>query len=377
MSNFYSPLEVLKGIADGASLLKGKSPTDFAKACRVEPLVLVDERIMHYQQLSLVMGATLDLFTGYYAQAANTILNVKSVEIMSKLEQLNPNRDAADAFIGMGMDYLEKSVSTEGLHLAAVQTHTMALPFANQKIGMEAFDPVSISMEDGKYANGNVVISTKELQESVALGVGKMIGLTVTDAKNVQHNVYINVRLVPAPTSAATIVDILSLGSEDNSLNQRIKLWRANQIEFFSDLVLCQDLIDKHRQSLLNDKGGSYRAIMERKRNSTLAAIATRKVSLGAASNIMVVSEQSVKDFQRRLGVSLGDFKARERIFEEVYVMLLVVVDPEWDAVTIYHRGLKEASSFRVSDLKTAGKGGNQDLTEIFKALLQGNAPSI
>lgn len=383
-TNFYTPLEIAKQVAQGSAILTGRSPTDIANMCRVEPMVLVDERILHLSDLPNILSTVLDLFTCYYSQALNVMLNVNAIEVLRRIESLNPNRDAANAFIGLGWDYLEKA-STESLSPDSRQSYSKVLPGTTSQPGLEAY---GTSLESG-FINGNAEVSTKDLRELGSLAVGKVIGVKYSQRSNTvdasgksskeqqEGSLFITVRLTPAPTAPSTVVDILSIGAEDNSLGQRVKLWRAGQIEFLRDLVWCQDLIEANRKRLLNDRNGSYQAIMDRKRGNIMAAVATGQVSLGAASNILVVSEQSVKDYTRKHGMPISDFKTRERIFDETYTMLLVVVEPEWNSVTIYTRGTKEGATWRFTDLKKASNNNGADLTDIFKAMKDGFAPSI
>lgn len=380
MTSFINPLEIAQKISQGSAILKGKSPVDIANACRVEPMCLVDERILHWTHLPVVMQTNLDLFTGYWAQAANALLNVTAIETMKVLDALNPNRDAANAFIGLGWDYLEKA-STESLSAAAKDSYKCTLPSPVKLWGLDAYTKES---NEKATINGQAQIDIKELKEVANLAVGKMFTIRSTTKvregdKDVVVNepMYVTVRLLPAPTGASTIVDILSLNAEDLSITHRIKLWNMGQIEFINGVILMQDVIDNHRKALLNDKNGHYREIMSRRRNATGAALATGRVSIGAASNIIITCEQTLKDFQRRTGLSFDDFKTRQNVFDETYAMIVTVIDPDWETVNVYVRDRKEVATYRIADLKSANRGSGADVTEIMKAFIQGNNARI
>ncbi|QBX32247.1 virion structural protein [Pseudomonas phage PA1C] len=63
----------------------------------------------------------------------------------------------------------------------------------------------------------------------------------------------------------------------------------------------------------------------------------------------------------------LEDPNTRRKIFDNSYLLMLIVVDERWQRVTIYHRGVDIASSFRIDEVKMAEKSKGQDITEIFK----------
>ena len=73
----------------------------------------------------------------------------------------------------------------------------------------------------------------------------------------------------------------------------------------------------------------------------------------------------------------LKDFNFREKIFKKSYQMLLVVVDTNWERVTIYTRSIEHASQHSIKELKAAGGKKDIDITEILNAYKMGSAPSI
>jgi hypothetical protein len=56
--------------------------------------------------------------------------------------------------------------------------------------------------------------------------------------------------------------------------------------------------------------------------------------------------------------------------------MIIAVVDPEWDQVTLYFNGIASHSTFSIRSLKS-GKDKGPDIADIMKSLFEGSAPSF
>lgn len=151
-------------------------------------------------------------------------------------------------------------------------------------------------------------------------------------------------------------------------------MWRAGQLQFIRDIVMMQDLIDEHKKLLNKDTSGVYAEIMRRRRNNSVSEILTGNVSIGAASNIVVISKRTAQAVERMGNGRLSDFAFRQAIFNDSYVLLLFVVDEELERVTIYHRDNKIPTQMSLKELKNSNKGSGPDVMEILKAYQLGSA---
>src|SRR5690606_15487449 len=129
--------------------------------------------------------------------------------------------------------------------------------------------------------------------------------------------------------------------------------------------IFCQDLIDDHRRNLLRDKSGNYQRTLERRNKNRLTAVITGTPSLATASNLYVISEQTAKELENKIGGKLMDFKTRESVFKETYGMILTVVDTEWEQVTMFHRSIDAPTMFSIKELKRINRGTGPDVMEI------------
>ena len=161
------------------------------------------------------------------------------------------------------------------------------------------------------------------------------------------------------------------------SVKERWYQWRSGQIEFFRDLVLCQDLIDEHKKNLMKDKEGYYDAILRRRANNAASSILSQNASVATASNIVVVSADTITKLELSINGSIKNFKVRQKIFETTYLMLMAVVDKQWERVTFYHRGIPDATTVRLADMKIANKNTGPNVLDILNAFKAGSAPAF
>ena len=68
----------------------GSSLVDITQSARVEPLCIVDARLVNQEFMSDVMQTALSLFTAYYMQAVEIITNINDISVAQRLQSLNP-----------------------------------------------------------------------------------------------------------------------------------------------------------------------------------------------------------------------------------------------------------------------------------------------
>lgn len=355
MINYINPLDLASKVMEGANLLKAGSLTDIAKASRIEPIVLIDETIVHLPYMSDVMQTLNSIFSGYWLQALEAVTGeVYGAQTLKILDQVNPNREGS-------LGVIAKQVYDRA---GGLESYTLQLPRPDKVGSLEQY-----GIED----------NSKILRETANLAVGKLFNVTFGQGDQ-KHTMPVTVRLIPAPTGSQTIVDILAINGKDDSIGERYHQWRAGSISLIGDLILGMDLIKEHRNALVRDTNGHYREILSRQRKNRLAAIATGKASIAAASNILITSSATVREFERKTAIRMSDAKARQRVFEDSYAILIAEIDASYEVVTIYHRDNASPSEYSVKELQAANRGnggGGADIFKIFEAFKVGNVPAL
>lgn len=384
---------------------RADSLVKYTKVTRVEPVTLVDAKAVHLPYTHDVLQTLNSIFAGYYLQAVAISVNVGKIDVVRLLDKVNPSRDPME---NAGM-FIGDILSEEAYHYA--------LPVPGMRTGLEAY--YSEEAKGGNQRGGrptplfgmrdaNVNIDAdveinntrtqtnttinearapgtgagfgrdtiKAASEVANLSVGKLLEVQIEQG-NHKATIPVAVRLIVSSIGSENLVHILSVGSKDKSVKERYHGWRSGQLEFIKDTILCQDLIDDHRKTLMNDKSGMYQQTLDRRNKNKLSAILSAAPSVATASNLVVLTSETARQLESVSNGRLKDFKFRQNIFKDTYVMLMVVIDPAFEQITIYTRDLEQAMTVSTKEIKSANKGTGPDVAEILKAYQLGTSPSI
>jgi hypothetical protein len=347
------------------SFYNTKSLADVTRLARVEPITVVSKDLITVEYLPDILSTLLNIFAAYYLQAAALSARVDKTEIIKTLDRLNPDRDSS------GFLYITESIKDVG---------TLVLENYKYKL------PVALEAEDingDEHPDYDSVSSSSRnlipLTEVSNLAVGKIIEVTFETGEKdkTAFTLPMSIRLVPAILSNSSVNKILTLKVEDNSVVERYHSWRAGRIKFIQDLIFCQDLIDEHKKALMNDEAGTYSEIISRVNSAKKYGVITGNPSLVSASNLFVISEEVAAEVEASLGGKLSNPNIRKKAFENTYAMIIVVVDREWQRITIYTRGISSSANYSIKDIKLASKGKGVDIADILKSFTAGSPPTF
>lgn len=370
---------------------RADSLVKLTQVSRVEPITMIDSRLRVTPYLGDVLQSLVSLFSGYYLQAIAIQANVGAINTVRLLDQLNPSRsgDSLLRITGLGLEceMLEPAFYNFGLPrknatfgLEAYGMSELEARFALESINL-GFEAEAPSTGDGKDESKGMKAQfgkdfAKDIIQNAPLSVGKMLEVSISDqGKTAVFPV--TVRLLSTLVDDSVLAHILSDGAKNITWKERWHAWRAGELEFWRDLVLATDLVDEHRKVLLKDKSGAYEEILNRRRGNVSKSITSGTPSLATASNLMVISDQTAKDVERKLHGRLADPQLRDKIFKMSYLMILTVVDVDKELVTFYHRGIAIPTQVSVKELKVSNKGNGQDIGDILMKLLAGKSPIL
>lgn len=397
-------LQAVGNIQDILRSARGDSIVEYTRTTRVEPVVYVDAGLVHLEYMSDVMQTLCALFSAYYLQAFSLSVNVGSIDTVKLLDRLNPERDpllSASGVITAGL---------QGLGILATEAYAFGLPSPEGRSGLAVYgdnakpldtvlkrpvlamenlvslesfdsDEAARAVVDGiintETSSDDIGGSVKTLNENVNLSVGRLLDVTI-EQNGSRAAIPIQVRLRSTPMSSDDLVHILTKAKKDTGAKERYHGWRSGQLNFFRDVIMCQDLIDEHKEMLMNEAHSTMANGIKRNNANTLATIVSGRLSVANASSMMVFRHTTAATIEQNLGGRFKDFKFRENLFKKTYSMLMVVVDTEWDRVTIYTRSIEEPTIQSVKEMKQAGQKKNGvDIAEVFKAMSGGFAPTI
>jgi len=392
----------------------------YTQTTRVEPICIIDKRALPVAYLSDVLQSLNSLFAAYYLQAAALKCNIDGIQPGKLLNSLNPERPfleslnpaveslvapsyAAEGDYRIGLPTKAASASMESLS-GAYSTPPALYQMSMEKILDDNFgqdykaviDKAKANVKEGVaglregagalqgddtkgFAVGKVDTSLNQsLHESANLAVGRVYTVNLTHGK-ASASIPVMIRLITVECAPDLLVHILSDGARarSSSSKERWFSFRLGELKFWRDIVFCQDLIDEHKKALLKDHTGVYKAILDRRAGNVAAAAMSAEPSVGTASNLAVLTRETVREIEKEIGGKLDNVQYRDKLFEMSYLMILAVLDSDYDHVTFYHRGIAKGTELSVRDIKVANKGSGIDVGDVLKQLMMGNAPSF
>lgn len=344
-----SAISQFKSIIDGMS---GESSLVSATSmARVEPLCIVDADVINVEYLGDTLNVLQNIFSGYYLQALQLLTNLGSIKVTQTLGRLNPSRS------GGFESYTAPNIGLE--------TYKYRLPNYSIHPAMEASNSAGVR-DAGKdvFADSNLV-------------TGKMYNVTIKDGPH-EATVPVAIRLLVNSIPTNIMVSLMGIHNKvDYDMVERYHAWRSGRIQFVRDLILCKDLIDKHRNTLIKDPTGVYSEIVNRQNKNLKSGLLNSTPSLATSSNLAIISSETAELIEAKIDGSLDNFKARHPIFQTTNLMILVVIDKSWEQVTFYHRGINAFTKVSVKDLKNSSKKDGGDVNSILKAFIEGKAPTL
>lgn len=348
-----SAIVQFKSMVDGMS--GDTSLVSATSLARVEPMCVIDADVINVEYLGDTLNVLQNIFSGYYLQALQLLTNLGSVSVSKTLGRLNPARSGG----------FESYSAAPNLGL---ESYKYKLPDYGMSFGMEA---------ENKAASSGVKDVGKDIFADSSLISGKMYNVTVRDGEH-EATVPVAIRLLVNSIPTSIMVNLMALQNKvDYDMVERYHAWRSGRIQFIRDLVLCKDLIDKHRNTLIKDPTGVYSEIVNRQNNNLKSGLLNQTPSLATSSNLAVISSETAELIEAKIDGSLDVFKNRHPIFQTTNLMILVVIDKSWEQVTFYHRGINAFTKVSAKDIKGASKKDGGDVNSILKAFIEGKAPSI
>lgn len=349
VKDVYTALDVASDVGEVIRSSQTDSLVEYTRSTRVEPMVLLDTRAAQLPYIEDVLNNGLNIFAGYYLQAVSLAVDVGSVNVVRLLDRLNPNRNPVDTFAN--------SFSRESFK--------HGLPFPGQSMSQEARG------DQSDFSQG-----IKMVNESTNLSVGKMIDVNIQSGGQ-KSSIPVAIRLRVNTIRPDVLTHTLSLDSKDTTAKERWHQWRSGQIEFFKDLVMAQDLIDQHKNNMIKDKSGYYKSRSRQKRSNAISAL-LGGMSVATASSIFVMTKETSKELESNLRGRLSKFKTREKLFKETYAMMIFVVDPDWEQLTIYHRSIESPTEASIREIQRSNRSKNgPDIMEILNAFRESKSPTI
>ena len=371
--------QIAKSIATSQ---KNDSLVQFTSVLRVEPVTMIDAQLERVDYLPDILQTLLSMFCGFYLQAVTCMTNVGQINVIRMLDTLNPSRDGALASAS-AVDAINGKTSVGMLSMESYQHGLPRVSMEGIAGKAQTFLRNSDHVPNAKNVHGSVSgqiggqdKNIKAAYESVNLAVGKMLEVNIESGGN-KAVFPVAVRLATAIVDSEVLIHILGASGQDNSWRERYHRWKSGDIQFWRDLVLCQDLIDEQKKLLMKDKTGAMAEVNRRRAVNSVAALASGTPSVASASALIVISEATAAQLERHNLGKFTDLSFRNKVMQNSLAMIIVVVNRDYETVTIYTRDIQLPTKLSVRELKATNKGSGPDVGEILKAYRGGQRPAI
>lgn len=356
------------------------SLADISKIARVEPITLISSNLSGTPELYNVLHGVLNIYAAYYLQAVQILsAQLSDVRILKILDKTNPDRD---------LKTLLTSGYTAYESYADIRTRvsTMSLEDAKFKLPMVKTDWKNLAMESDVFdtsATLGATIGKLDTFDKLGSAVGKVIEVKFNvkgECEKGQGNaisIPIVVKLDNMVIPSDVIGSIMTSNKEEITLGARFKDAIAGRIRFIKDFLLCSDLIKSQKKTMIKDPTGYYTQLLKRINNSRMYSALSGNISLAGISSILVISDEDEKEIQRKIGGKLTNQSTREIIFNNTSTMMIVVVDREWERVSIYIRDVDGFSQNSFESFKPMASKDNNNIADLLKSFNLNNAPSF
>lgn len=205
------------------------------------------------------------------------------------------------------------------------------------------------------------------------LSIGQIVDVEILDGRS-KAKIPVMIRLRTVGISSDGMNDILSMGLSNDSKSMRWMKYKVGAINLY-ELITNQDIIDRYRRVAFRDKSGFLKKANDRKGKGLRATVLTGEPSIGSISSIAILTSDTRSETERKAFSNFDDYQAREQMFEQSLMMLIVVINDDMETVTIYSRGIEDPQTYSLKDIRKGSKDKDDDMKDMLKTFLAGNIP--
>lgn len=361
-----TPLEILRNVLVTYKGVIGSplSLADITKVARIEPVTVISSDLVGTKELYNILHGVLNIYAAYYLQAIS-ILSTELIDarILKILDKTNPDRDIRTVL----------AANTTALETLTLDNCKYKLPGMKSsfEFATEFFD------DEPKLTSSIDKIDTFE---KLGTAVGKVIDVNFAIRNEKEKDTVsmpVVVKLDNIVLSSDVVNSIMTVNPEEIRMGARLKAALQGRISFIKDFILASDLIKNHKKVMFKDNTDTYNTILKRINSSRIYSGLTGNISMAGVSSVFVISENNEQEIIKQFGSSFSSEKIRKMVFDNTMAMMIVVIDREWERVTIYVRDIAGYAQNSFDEFKPMTDKNNNAIVDIFKSFSLGNAPSF
>lgn len=318
---------------------------EFVKPCLISSPTFVHESILHETILPDIYSNLYNIYTGYVL----TALRLNQV--------VSGSRTVRD---------IMSTVSTQSNLKSYEELSTIINNFKNS-VSVEASSKPEFIESRGKdkFPTGRIIA----------------VDLSAENEYNEKLNISINM-MIQLHTRIVTDAVLEEFISSKTSLafKKRWLQFKADEITFWKDFVFQFDKLDKLSKALKEDSSGSLGEMLRGHNRSMfqrLLKFATINKSHNIANKIFIVDANKFKKFCHSNGLNIERLSDRQKLFESLFGMFIVLVDPMYNLITIYANSFNSPTQMTYAQCKNNSSSEKVSLVEVMEMFSQNKMPSF
>jgi hypothetical protein len=348
-----------------------QSLSERAKAATVISRVFVDNNVAGEEIMLPLVGTLTQIYIAYLVTALGLESFVADGLSVRHLTQMVATEGLLDARDLIGRHFGNLKSSSEGLGDKIEEEWNKPNP--RDRRDDRDLDAAAVRA----FGRSGLMDLDKAEQHLIA---GRLVEVSINTARGGTVPLRIYTQLVPrivAPEVAGAFIGL----SLDGSLSRRWRKVRNGEIALFRDFILNVDRIKEHRNLLKKDTTGDLAEMMARSQNSLMKywmSLSGIRPNFNTASGVLIISKEELKHQMDEAGYRKFDRKAKGRFFHESFMMMLAVVDRQYNTVELYTHGIDGRGEYSYSEIEKVGsaKKGGLDLKDVMSVFSRGNMVS-
>ena len=232
--------------------------------------------------------------------------------------------------------------------------------------------------EKGKYS-----VDAKKLElQGNALFTGNLLEAKIPGADGkTTLPLYFYVQLLPTVIPQPTMEEFMR-ANVSPSLKLRWAMWKAGEIKFFKDFIFEADRVAKRRKALKVDKDGFLREMEDHRAKMLKEKVANMKNKEADArrrnlcNSIVLVTKRTMDVVCRDIGLNLKSFTQRQELMQDIFAVMLCVVDTNYGTVDLYMNGIEGRGEYNTKMIEAATKNKDAfDVKELLTLISAGSMP--
>lgn len=341
-----------------------KSLPERAKASSIISRVYVDESIQDEEIMVPLIGSLNQIYVGYVMTVLGMESYIADGYTVRELNKLVTSESLDDT-----VEFIRK-----GFGDISMEDKPSVDPDAwdwDTDPRKEGKDGAGRRSGDVKGGAGAVDLTSKEQ----ALIAGRLVEVMVATKAAGSVPVRVYVQLVPRLVDREVAGGFVGLNL-DPSIERRMRQVSTGEIGFWRDFVFSLDRIKSLKKSLQHDKTGDLRDMLERQNNGLLKYwlnLSRLEDNYNAASSVLIISKEQLRREMAEAN-SRFTFKDQQNFFNKSFMMMLCVVDTDYNTVDLYIHGIKGRGSYSFQEINKVGSSSQGvDLKEIMSLMSHGN----